>query len=117
MWGAAGVLSEGPSRDDELSVASDTPSSLGQERLIMVANMLPLLAERDVDTQVRGPQVHPWYLAVRGVAPPVPRMLSPCATNVSPPCGPPWCPETQLGGPADYTPVPMAHPRCTRSVP
>lgn len=49
------MLSEGPSRDDELSIASDTPSSLGQERLIMVANMLPLLAERDADTQVCSP--------------------------------------------------------------
>ncbi|GJP46222.1 hypothetical protein CLOM_g5531, partial [Closterium sp. NIES-68] len=49
--GAGSLTGLGGGVDEASSSESESPSSLAQERLIIVANMLPLHAERDAATQ------------------------------------------------------------------
>ncbi|CAI5467532.1 unnamed protein product [Closterium sp. Yama58-4] len=49
--GAGNLMGLGGGVDEASSSGSESPSSLAQERLIIVANMLPLHAERDPATQ------------------------------------------------------------------
>ncbi|CAI5492962.1 unnamed protein product [Closterium sp. Naga37s-1] len=65
--GAGNLMGLGGGVDEASSSGSESPSSLAQERLIIVANMLPLHAERDAATQVRrGEALAEWGASGRG---------------------------------------------------